>query len=135
MTLEELRERLGELEETRKLAWAELDAIAARRERLAELERDRDALIEEMEAMVPDALDDLFSEDRNRVYRMLRLSGAPSSFGYEVSGAFCSAECSHLRAPQGGDDLLEAVLGVGKEHHGLVLVVEEGVVHAGEAGA
>ncbi len=99
MTLEELRERLGELEDTRKLAWAELDAIAARKERLAELERDRDALIEEMAAMVPDAFDYLSSEDKNRVYRMLRLSVAPSSYGYEVRGAFCSTECSHPRTP------------------------------------
>src|SRR4028119_379106 len=33
------------------------------------------------------------------------------------------------------DDGLAARLGVGEEHHGLVGVVEEGVVHAGEAGA
>ena len=59
MTLEELRERLGELEDMRKLARVELDAITARRERVAELERDRDALLEEMAAMVPGALDNL----------------------------------------------------------------------------
>jgi predicted nucleic acid-binding Zn-ribbon protein len=100
MTLEELRERLGELEETRRLARAELDAIAARKERVAELERDRDALLEEMAAMVPGALDDLTPEGRNRVYRMLRLSVAPSGFGYEVRGAFCSAECSQTKSPK-----------------------------------
>src|SRR5215203_1507452 len=43
--------------------------------------------------------------------------------------------CWLLGAPQCGDDILEALLGVGEEHHGLVLVVEEGVIHAGEAGA
>ena len=95
-----LAQQLEALQDTRKLARSELDAIAARRERVAELERDRDALIEEMEAMVPDALDDLSSEDRNRVYQMLRLSAAPSSFGYEVRGAFCSAERSHPRTPR-----------------------------------
>jgi site-specific DNA recombinase len=97
MTLEELRERLGELEDTRKLARLELDTIAARRERVEDLERDRDALLEEMAAAVPGALDDLSPEGKNRVYRMLRLSVVPGSSGYEVSGAFCSAEQFHPR--------------------------------------
>lgn len=95
MTLEELSERLGDLEDTRRLALAELEAIAARRERIEDLERDRDTLLNEMSAMVPEALDELTSEERNRVYRMLRLSVAPSPYGYEVSGAFCALELSH----------------------------------------
>ena len=94
MSLEELRERPEELEDTHKLARVELDAIAARRERVEDLERDRDALLEELTAMVPDALDALTPEEKNRIYRMLRLSAAPSGFGYEVSGAFCCSELS-----------------------------------------
>jgi DNA repair exonuclease SbcCD ATPase subunit len=94
MSLDELRERLGELEDTRKLARAELEAVAARRARVEDLERDRDVLLEEMAAAVPEALDGLSGEEKNRVYRMLRLSVAPSPYGYEVSGAFCARELS-----------------------------------------
>jgi uncharacterized protein YidB (DUF937 family) len=94
MTLEELGERLGNLEDTRRLALAELEAIAARRERVEDLEHDRDTLLEEMAAAVPDALDELTSEEKNRVYQMLRLSVAPGPYGYEVSGAFCALEPS-----------------------------------------
>ena len=94
MTLEELSERLRELEDTRKLALAELEAITACRERVEHLERDRDALLEEMAAAVPGALEGLYSDDKNRIYRMLRLSAAPSPYGYEVSGAFCATEFS-----------------------------------------
>jgi DNA repair ATPase RecN len=94
MTLEELGERLGDLEDSDRLALAELEAITACRERIEDLERDRDALVEEMSAMVPAALDALTSEEKNRVYRMLRLSAAPSPYGYEVSRAFCALELS-----------------------------------------
>jgi hypothetical protein len=94
MTLEELGERLGGLEDTRKLALAGLEAITARRERIEDLERDRDTLLEEMAAAVPGALDGLLPDEKNRVYRMLRLSAAPSPYGYEVSRAFCALEPS-----------------------------------------
>ena len=42
--------------------------------------------------MVPDALDDLSGEERNRLYGMLRLGGMPTSEGLEVSGALCTSE-------------------------------------------
>jgi hypothetical protein len=42
--------------------------------------------------MVPDAPDILSGEERNRVYRMLRLEVAPVSEGLEVSGVFCTSE-------------------------------------------
>ena len=42
--------------------------------------------------MVPDALDILSVEERNRVYRMLRLEVTPVSDGLEVSDAFCTSE-------------------------------------------
>ena len=41
MTLEELCERLKELENTRSLAQAELEVLASREERVKELERNR----------------------------------------------------------------------------------------------
>jgi hypothetical protein len=89
MTLDELRERLGELEDTRSLALTELEALSQREERVQGLERDRDALLESYAEAVPDALEGLEPGERNKLYRMLRLEVTPSDGGYAVSGAFC----------------------------------------------
>ena len=53
MTLEKLRSMLKGLEETRKLAEAELAGAAARRDRMEGLERDRDDLLSYMSDAVP----------------------------------------------------------------------------------
>jgi hypothetical protein len=87
MTLEELGAKLKELERTRNLAQAELDAITLRKERVAELEMNRDVLLESLASMVPEALDTLEPEERNRVYRILQLEIIPSPQGLRVSGA------------------------------------------------
>ena len=90
MTLEELASKLARLEETRRVAEAELKALEAREERLRELETDRDALIASYAETVPEALDRLSAEERTRVYRMLRLEVRPDLEGYEVSGTLCN---------------------------------------------
>src|SRR5215217_552614 len=87
MTLEELGSKLKGLEETRRLAQAELSDLEAREERVKELERDRDALIESWAGMVPEALDGLTGQEKNEVYRMLRLEVTPTEVGYRVAGA------------------------------------------------
>ncbi len=99
MTLDELGERLRELEDTRRIAEAELEVLDARKEREEELEADRDALLGYMAASVPEGLDALTGEERNKVYRMLRLEITPKPEGYEVRGAFCTSEAmdAHLR--------------------------------------
>ena len=94
MTLDELRDRLGELEGTRSVAMAELEALAQHEERVQGLERDRDALLKSYSEAVPDALDDLEPGERNRLYRKLRLEVTPSDGGYAVSGAFCDSGLS-----------------------------------------
>jgi hypothetical protein len=73
MTLEELGARLEELENTRRSAAHELDAIRQLCERFEGLERDRDALLESYAGAVPEALEGLKPEERHRVYEMLRL--------------------------------------------------------------
>ena len=90
ITFEELEEKLLSLEETRKSAERELQALRGYRERLDELKRDKDALLESYAGLAPEALDSLPSEERHQVYRLLRLrvtahvdgtlklSGAPS---------------------------------------------------------
>jgi site-specific DNA recombinase len=97
MTLEELGSRLRGLEEVRKTARAELRALEAYEERVSALERDRDALLESWVSMAPEALDKLTGEERNKVYRMLRLEVTPTPEGFAVSGAFCSIEPTATR--------------------------------------
>lgn len=88
ITFDELRAKLGALEETRQTARKELAALDARTERLQSLERDRDALLENYAEMMPEALDALEPEERHSVYKMLRLKTLAFSDGtLEVSGA------------------------------------------------
>ncbi len=42
---------------------------------MEELENDRDALMERYAGVLPEALENLTSEERHRVYKMLRLKG------------------------------------------------------------
>jgi DNA repair exonuclease SbcCD ATPase subunit len=82
-----LRAKLTGLEETRSTARRELETLSLRREKLAELERDKDTLLEHYAGMVPEALDELTSEERHRVYEMLRLRAVATLDGtIEVTG-------------------------------------------------
>jgi site-specific DNA recombinase len=74
MTDKELDEALAELGETRETAERELAAIEGRSERLEALERGRDALMEHYAGMVPEALKSLSSEERRRIYMLLKLT-------------------------------------------------------------
>jgi site-specific DNA recombinase len=73
ITFDELGAKLEALEETRKTARRELAALEGRTERLRALERDRAALLEGYADLMPEALDDLDSQERHRIYNMLRL--------------------------------------------------------------
>jgi site-specific DNA recombinase len=107
ITLDELRSRLAELEETRAMAERELNNLRNRQEYVCELERDRDALLDKLEGVAPEALDALAPEERHQVYKMLHLKVIANLDGsYEVSGAFaesfnleslevCTLEVSH----------------------------------------
>jgi hypothetical protein len=70
---DELRKRLSQLDEIRRVAEEELDALSKHKERIAGLERDRDALLEFYEWMAPEGMDMWTAEERHRVYQMLRL--------------------------------------------------------------
>ena len=59
MTDEELTTALSELDEIRKTAEQELEAVRARGEALNHLERDRDALMEDYAGMVRENLEDV----------------------------------------------------------------------------
>jgi len=89
ITLDELRTKLSDLEETRSVALAELEALRSRREQIERLEDDAHVLLKHFAWMVPETLDNLTSEERHSIYRMLRLKVMVSSDGsVEVTGVF-----------------------------------------------
>ena len=69
LTLEELREKLADLEDTRKVAERELKTVRDRAERVAQLELDKETLLTSFGGEWPAALDTLAPEERQRVYR------------------------------------------------------------------
>jgi hypothetical protein len=92
MTLEELASRLKELDEARRAADAEVAALRCSGERVKELEKDREAVLATLTSLVPEALDELSGEERNRLYRILRLEIVPTPEGYETTGVFRTSE-------------------------------------------
>jgi DNA anti-recombination protein RmuC len=108
MTLEELAKKLSELDEIRRQAEKELSALQDYQERVKQLEEDRDSLFEAMSETVPDALDGLTGEERNKIYRMLRLEVTPTPEGYCVTGALWARLYN-------GTDTLEEIPGIGPE--------------------
>jgi len=88
MTMEELGSKLMDLEDMRKAAKRELVALDTHRHRVEELAKHRDTLLRSMMGLLLEALDSCASEEKNRLYRMLRLEVVPCGEGYKVSGAF-----------------------------------------------
>ncbi len=75
MTLQELGERLSDLDRTHDLAEAEIGGLKAAQERVERLELDRDALLKSMAAKVPEDLDGLTGTSATR---STACSGSPS---------------------------------------------------------
>jgi hypothetical protein len=109
----ELDEELSALEETRRTAERELESLRRHTERLEQMERGRDALLEHYASLAPEALDSLTSEERHRLYKMLRLkvwlakSGdlEVEMAGVPVDGLGAGSSTTELtsrRAPQDG---------------------------------
>jgi site-specific DNA recombinase len=73
ITEEELDEELAHLDNSREAAKRELQSLRWHKERLEQMERDREAVLEHYAALAPEALDSLTSEERQRLYKMLRL--------------------------------------------------------------
>jgi site-specific DNA recombinase len=104
MTLPELKVYLAQLDETRKTAEHELEAIRGHEEYVRTLEADRDALLDSLEAQAPEALDSLTPEQRHQWYKLLKLrAGVFADGNVEVSwagsasrGAVCETETLSL---------------------------------------
>jgi hypothetical protein len=88
ITFGELRERLDELDETCEVIRGELDALAGRVERAEQMERDLEALLEQTAGVRPEDLDALGGDERNEIYRMLRLEITPSGENFAMRGVF-----------------------------------------------
>ena len=90
LTYEELGEKPAALEETRSVARRELESLKGRSERLENLKRDRDAVLEAYANVTAEALEELSPEQRNKLYKILRLRVSLRDDGtLEVSGVFC----------------------------------------------
>ena len=97
ITFGELKAKLTELQESREVTERELESLRSRKEHLKEVEKDRDAVLDSLARMVPASLKTLSGQERNKVYRMLRLLVTPVPEGYEVTGALCTTgPCSPL---------------------------------------
>jgi hypothetical protein len=57
-------------------------------ERAEQLERDKEALLEQTAGVSPEDLDALSGNERNEIYRMLRLEITPSGEGFAITGVF-----------------------------------------------
>jgi hypothetical protein len=94
ITFDELREMLAQLEETRKVADWELSNLQYRRERIAQLEVDKTRLVEDFAGIMPEAVEMVTGETRQRIYNLLRLKVTIGVEGdVEVSGAIEDAVC------------------------------------------
>lgn len=94
ITEKELDSALAELEEIRRAAERELEALANRRDEIEQLEREREALMAFWTATVLEELDHPTPETKNELYHMLRLEMRPTEEGYEITGPFCTSDLS-----------------------------------------
>jgi site-specific DNA recombinase len=110
VTLPELKAYLSQLDETRKTAEHELEALRSREEYVRELEAGRDALLDSLEAQAPEVLDSLTPEQRHQWYKLLKLEAAVFADGrVEISWAggasreaVCETETLSLPAIRSG---------------------------------
>ncbi|HYZ06698.1 MAG TPA: hypothetical protein VE691_16645, partial [Rubrobacter sp.] len=97
---DELRERLAGIEGERKDTERALEATQRCSERVQRLERDRTVLLEEYAGAMPEALGALPSEERHRVFRILRLRVNLAPCGdLEMSGDVMPAPLSRIETP------------------------------------
>jgi hypothetical protein len=91
ITLDELKEKLSAIEETREVAERELGRLKDLRAEISSLEKDKEALLKSYATLAPVALDSLTPEERQQVYNMLRLTVTADPDGtLEADGVLAS---------------------------------------------
>ena len=94
ITFDELRTKLATLQETCETARRELATLEDRCNRLKDLEHDAATLLESYAGTVPEELGILDAEERNHVYKLLRLKVLAHHDGtLEVNGILGSSLC------------------------------------------
>ena len=84
-----MREKILALENVRKTAERELEALKNERKRILELEQDRDALLNLLMQIGSEELKALSTDEKHQLYRILQLKVIVRQDGTpEVSGAF-----------------------------------------------
>jgi hypothetical protein len=73
ITTERFRAKSAELEAARTAAEGQLEAARSRLARLRDIEQSKDALVSHYASLVPQALTELSSEEKNQIYKMMRL--------------------------------------------------------------
>ena len=73
ITAEQFRAKSAELEVARAAAEGQLEAARSRLARLKDIEQSKDALISHYVSLVPQKLDELSSEEKNQIYKMMHL--------------------------------------------------------------
>jgi hypothetical protein len=66
---DELRAKLADLDETRKVAEQELSRLDYRKERIEQLEGDKVSLLKDFAGLMPDVVGTLTGETRQRIYK------------------------------------------------------------------
>lgn len=101
ITFDELKEKLADLDESRKTAERELEALEHRGAYIEELKRNRDALLDSLVIEAPEALESLTPEERHQFYKLLKLQAHVHTDGtVEISwagGVVCEIETSRPR--------------------------------------
>jgi site-specific DNA recombinase len=97
MGLSELKERLAELDEERETAEEALEALKLKRSRLEALEQDAETLLTSYASTVPEGLDALSPNERQRVYKMMRLKiYTYAGGGTELDGTFILGDAFYV---------------------------------------
>jgi hypothetical protein len=100
LDMDRYERRLAQIRLTRKTAEDELVRIKAKADHVEQLERDKEALLNHYARIVPEQLDTLEPEERNRVYKMLGLTVSAHEDGsLELTWTLGADPCRDIEPP------------------------------------
>jgi len=103
LEMDRYEKRVAQINQSRSAVEKELERIKDRVARVDQLERDRDAVLNDYCRIVPEQLDALEPEERNRIYKMLDLTVLADEKGsLELKWALGSDPCRDNEPPPPG---------------------------------